>query len=127
MVANIMGEDFGEWSELDDTHGVYSVCGDSTEGEMTDTSSDDMPPLVDAADDSDHEEAEVPTLLHNVVLTMPTYPISAELCLRYIDDTITTTNDPIYILPALNVIYHVLDLMKIMSMSVIDIYILCIS
>ena len=42
---------------------------------MTDTSSDDIPPLVDAADDSDHDDAEVPALLHNVVLAMPTYPI----------------------------------------------------
>ena len=41
---------------------------------MTDTSSDDIPPLVDAADDSDHD-AEVTALLHNVVLAMPTYPI----------------------------------------------------
>jgi hypothetical protein len=79
MAANIMGE----WSELDDTHEVHSVHGDSTEKEMTDTSSDDMPPLVDAADDSDHEAAEVPALLHNVVLTMPIYPISAELSTIY--------------------------------------------
>ena len=50
---------------------------------MTDTLSDDMPPLVDAADDSDHEAAEVPALLHNVVLTMPIYPISAELSTIY--------------------------------------------
>jgi hypothetical protein len=63
---------------------------------MTDTSSDDMPPLVNAADDSDHEEAEVPALLHNVMLTMPTYSISTELCIRYIDDTMTTTNNPNY-------------------------------
>ena len=63
MAANIMGEDFGEWSELDDPHKVHSVHGDSTEGEMTDTLSDDMLPLVDAA--------------------------SAEICSRYIDDNIT--------------------------------------
>jgi hypothetical protein len=97
MAANIMGEDIAEWSEIDDTHDVHSVHGDTTEGELTDTSSDDMPPLIDAPDDSDHEEAEVPALLHNVVLSMPTYPISAELCIRYIDDTITTTIDPKYI------------------------------
>jgi hypothetical protein len=69
MEANIMGEDIAEGSEIDDTHEVHSVNGDSTEEEMTDTSLDDMPPLVDAPDDSDHEEAEVPALLHNVVLT----------------------------------------------------------
>ena len=31
MAANIMGEDVGEWSELDDTHEVHSVHGESTE------------------------------------------------------------------------------------------------
>jgi hypothetical protein len=41
------------------------------------------------------EEAEVPALLHSVVL--PTNPISAELCIKYIDDNITTTIDPMYI------------------------------
>ena len=66
--------------------------GDSTGGEMTDTSSDDMPPLVDAADDSDHEDAEVPALLHNVVMSMTTYPISAEICIRYLDDVLHNDN-----------------------------------
>jgi hypothetical protein len=60
LEANILGEDFAEWSEIDDTHEVHSVHGDSTEGEMTDTSSDDMPSLVDAADDSDQDDSEVP-------------------------------------------------------------------
>jgi hypothetical protein len=74
------------------------VHGDFTEGEVTDNSSDDMPPLVDAADDSDHNDIEVPALLHNVVLATPTYLISAEICIRYLDDVVrndnmTTTND----------------------------------
>ena len=46
MEGNILGEDLADWSEYDDSHEVHSVHGDSTEGEVTDTSSDDMPPLV---------------------------------------------------------------------------------
>ena len=59
------------------------------------------PLLVDAADDSDHEDADVPALLTNVVMSMPSYPISNELCIRYPDDIVhndntTTTNNNTY-------------------------------
>jgi hypothetical protein len=67
---NILGEDFTEWSEYDDTHGMHSVHADSTEGKMTETSSDDMPSHDDAADDSDHDDFEVPALFSNVMLDM---------------------------------------------------------
>jgi hypothetical protein len=73
-------------------HEVHSVHGDSMKGGVTDTSSDDMLPLVDAADDSDHKDAEVPALLHNVVLAMPTYPTSAEICIRNLDDVVHNNN-----------------------------------
>jgi hypothetical protein len=89
---NILGEDFAEWSEYDDTHEVHSVNGDSTEGEMTDTSSDDMPPLVDAADDSNHDDSEVPALLNNVMLAMPAYSTSTAINIEYLDDVLHCDN-----------------------------------
>jgi hypothetical protein len=89
---NIPGEDFAEWSECDDTRKVHSVHGDSTEVEMTDTSSDDMSPLVDAADDSDHDDSEVPALFCNVILAMPAYPASPAITIQYLDDVLHIDN-----------------------------------
>jgi hypothetical protein len=68
------------------------VHGDSTEGEMTDHSSDDMPPLVDAEDDSDYDDCEVPALLNYVVLTMPAYPTLPTINIQYLDDVIDTSD-----------------------------------
>jgi hypothetical protein len=48
---NVLGEDFTEWSDHESPQELHSVHGDSTEDEMTKTSSDDMPSLVDVADD----------------------------------------------------------------------------
>ena len=81
MDGNIIGEDFAEWSEYDDMQDVHSIHNDTTEGEITDTSSDDMPPLVDALENSDHEEAEVPALPSNAVMSMPNYPTSTAIVL----------------------------------------------
>jgi hypothetical protein len=92
LEANIMGEDIAEWSELDDTHEMHSVHGNSTEGEVTDTSSDDMLPLVAAEDDSDYDVSEVPALLNNFVLTMPAYPTLPIINIQYLDDTIDTSD-----------------------------------
>jgi hypothetical protein len=87
---NMLGEDFVEWSEYDDTHEVHSVHRDSTEGEMTDTSSDDMPSLVDAADDSDYDDSEIPALFDNVLISMPDYPASTAINIQYLDDVLHT-------------------------------------
>ena len=92
MDGNIIGEDFAEWSEYDDIQEVHSIHDDTTEGEMTGTSSDDMPTLIDAAEDSDNEEDEVPALPTNVVLSMPDYPTSTEICTTYLDDIIQNDN-----------------------------------
>ena len=59
---------------------------------MTDTSSDDMPPPVDVAEDSDYEEAEVPALPTNAVLSMPDYSTSTEICTTYLNDIIQNDN-----------------------------------
>jgi hypothetical protein len=98
LEANILGEDLAVWSEIEDIHEVHSVHEDSTEGEMTVTSSDDMPSLVDADDDSDHDNFEVPAEVNNVVLTMPAYPALPTINIRYLDDVVhndnmTTTNN----------------------------------
>ena len=63
-----------------------------------DTSSEEMPPLVDAPEDSDDDDAEVPTLSSNAVMTTPNYPDSNTIVTTYIDDNIqynniTTTNN----------------------------------
>ena len=79
MDGNIIGEDFAEWSEYDDSQEVHSIHDDTLEGEMTGTSSDEMPTLVDAADDSDNEEDEVSALPTNAVMSMPNYPTSTEI------------------------------------------------
>jgi hypothetical protein len=81
-----------EWLEYDDTHEVHSVHGHFTEGGMTDTSSDDMPSLVDVADDSDHDDSKVPALFSNVLLTMPAYPTSSAITVQYLDDVLHTDN-----------------------------------
>ena len=97
MEGNIIGEDFAEWSDYEDTHEVHSVHKDTTEGEMTETSSDDTPPLVDAAENSVREETEVPALPTNAVMSMPAYPISSEICIRYTDDIVhNNTNNNNY-------------------------------
>ena len=57
-----------------------------------DTSSEEMPPLVDAPEDSDDDEAEVPTLPSNTVMTMPNYPTSNAIITTYIDDNIQHNN-----------------------------------
>ena len=87
-----MGEDIAEWFEYDDMQDVHSIHDDTTEGEMTETSSEDMPPLVDAPEDSDHEETEVPALPSNAVMSMPNYPTSTEICTTYLDDIIQNDN-----------------------------------
>ena len=97
MDGNIVGEDIKEWSEYDDMQDVHSIHDDTTEGEM-DTSSEEMPPLVDAPEDSYEDDAEVPALPSNAVMTMPNYPNSNTIATTYIDDNIqynnsTTTNN----------------------------------
>jgi hypothetical protein len=66
------------------------VHGDSTEGEMTNTLSDDMPSLVDVADDSDHDDSKLPVLFSNVMLAMPAYSTSPAI--KYLDDVLHTDN-----------------------------------
>ena len=85
---NILGEDYTEWSEHDDPEELYSVYGDWKEEEMTDTSSDDMPSLIDVADDSDHDQSEVPVLSNNVMIFLPAYPAYTTLAIQYLDDVI---------------------------------------
>ena len=97
MDGNITREDITEWSEHDDLQEAHSIHDDTTEDEM-DTSSEEMPPLVDAPEDSDEDKAEVPALSSNAVMTMPNYPTSNTIVTTYLDDTIpyntiTTTSN----------------------------------
>jgi hypothetical protein len=64
------------------------VNKDSTEGEMTDTSSDDLPSPIDVAEYSDHDEFEIPALSNNVLISMPAYLTSTSLSIQYLDDVI---------------------------------------
>ena len=97
MDGNITREDITEWSEHDDLQEAHSIHDDTTEDEM-DTSSEEMPPLVDAPEDSDEDEAEVPALPSTAVMTMSNYPTSNTIVTTYLDDTIpyntiTTTSN----------------------------------
>jgi hypothetical protein len=64
------------------------VHKDSTEGEMTVTSSDDLPSPIDVAEYLYHDEFEIPALSNDVLISMSAYPTSTSLTVQYLDDVI---------------------------------------
>ena len=71
MEDNILNEDYARWSDHSEPEEYESVQCDSTDEEHSDTSTDELPSLIDDEEGSEHDENEVQKQMDEVVITLP--------------------------------------------------------